>query len=100
MFRHVVIWQCKEELSDAEKRSVKEQIKERLEAFNGNVDGLVEIRVYIDPAPTSNAEVLLDSSFDDAAAAAYYNDLPAHVAVKEELIFPNLTNRLCMDYEV
>ena len=100
MFKHVVVWQVREDLSREEEIRIKQEIKEQIEALNGRIPGLIDVRVYIDELPTSNAKVLLDSSFPDAEAAAVYNDHPEHVAIKENLIMPNLTNRLCMDYIV
>ena len=42
MVKHVILWQLKDELSDAEKAAVKAGIKEGLEGLAGKVPGLVK----------------------------------------------------------
>ncbi len=100
MVRHVILWNMKETLSDEECRKVKNDIKEALEALKGVIPGLLEINVATDPLDTSNADLLLDSLFEDKDALAVYADHPAHVKVKDELVVPNVRSRVCMDYEV
>ena len=100
MVRHVILWNMKETLSDEECRKVKNDIKEALEALKGVIPGLLEINVATDPLETSNADLLLDSLFEDNDALAVYADHPAHVKVKDEVVVPNVRSRVCMDYEV
>lgn len=100
MVRHVILWNMKETLSDEECRKVKNDIKEALEALKGVIPGLLEINVATDPLDTSNADLMLDSLFEDKDALAVYADHPAHVKVKDELVVPNVRSRVCMDYEV
>ena len=100
MVRHVILWNMKETLSDEERRKVKNDIKEALEALKGVIPGLLEINVATDPLDTSNADLLLDSLFEDKDVLAVYADHPAHVKVKDELVVPNVRSRVCMDYEV
>ena len=47
MVKHVILWQLKDELSDAEKAAVKAGIKEGLEGLAGKVPGLVEVHVDV-----------------------------------------------------
>ena len=47
MVKHVILWQLKEELSDAEKAAIKAGIKAGLEGLAGQIPGLVEIHVNI-----------------------------------------------------
>ena len=60
MVKHIILWQLKDELSDAEKAAVKAGIKEGLEGLVGKVPGLLEVHVNINGLPTSNADVMLD----------------------------------------
>ena len=68
MVKHVILWKLKEELSEEEKAAVKAGIKSGLEGLQGVVPGLLEIHVYTEGLASSNADVMLDSSFTDAAA--------------------------------
>lgn len=98
MIKHVILWQLKDELSEERKVEVKQAVKEQLEALVGQVPGLVYVKVAIDPMSSSNTDIYLDSAVDDEAALDVYQNHPAHVAVKNDLIVPNAKTRLCMDY--
>lgn len=100
MIKHVILWQFKDELSDSEKEKLGTEIKEGLEALLGVVPGLTDIHVYVNPLPSSNADILLDSTVTDQKALDGYAVHPAHVKVKDGLIVPNTKLRVCMDYEV
>ena len=100
MVKHIILWQLKDELSDAEKAAVKAGIKEGLEGLVGKVPGLVEVHVNINGLPTSNADVMLDTTFTDAASLKGYSTHPAHVAVADSKVRPYYKTRMCLDYEV
>lgn len=100
MVKHVILWQLKDELSEAEKQNAKQQIKAGLEGLAGKVPGLVDIKVNINGLPTSNADVMLDSTLESFDALKAYAVHPAHVAVAEGAVKPNTKLRVCLDYEV
>ena len=64
MVKHVILWTLKEELSEEEKISVKQGIKEGLEGLKGKVPGIVDIQVHVNGLASSNADVMLDSTFE------------------------------------
>ena len=92
---------CKaeDELSTDEKVQVKQGIKEGLEGLQGKIPGLVEIRVITEGLASSTADLMLDSTFTDEAAYKGYKTHPAHVAVANGKVRPNVDIRLCMDFE-
>lgn len=98
MVKHVILWKLKDELTEAEKLSVKKGIKEGLEGLQGKVPGLVEIHVLIDGLASSNADVMLDSKFEDEASLKGYAVHPAHVAVANGKVRPYTQIRLCLDF--
>ena len=100
MVKHVILWQLKDELTDAQKAAAKTEIKKGLEGLAGKVPGLVEIKVNINGLPTSNADVMLDSTLESFDALKAYAVHPAHVAVAEGAVKPNTKLRVCLDYEV
>lgn len=97
MVKHVILWQLKDELSDAEKAAVKAGIKEGLA---GKVPGLVEVHVNIHGLPSSTADLMLDTTFESAEALKGYSVHPAHVAVADSKVRPYTKARFCLDYEV
>ena len=100
MVKHVILWQLKDELSAKEKAAVKAGIKEGLEGLSGKIPGLVDIHVNIDALPSSNADLMLDTTFVDEAALKGYAVHPAHVAVADGKVRPYTAVRTCLDFEV
>lgn len=100
MVKHVILWQLKDELTAEEKKEVKKGIKEGLEGLAGEIPGLLEITVQIEGLASSNADVMLDSSFTDEDALKAYAVHPAHVAVADGKVRPYTKTRVCLDYEV
>ena len=100
MIKHVILWQLSDALSEEEKITVKAGIKESLEGLAGQIPGLLEIRVYTEGLPSSNADVMLDSSFESEEALKGYAVHPAHVAVADGKVRPYTKTRLCLDFEV
>jgi len=98
MVKHVILWTLKDSYSDEEKREIKQNIKNGLEGLKNKIEGLKEITVNIDPLPSSNCDLMLDSSFESEEALKNYAVHPAHVAVAENQVKPFTASRTCMDY--
>ena len=97
MVKHVILWQLKDELAD--KETVKKEIKAGLEGLAGKIPGLKEIKVNINGLPSSNADLMLDSFFDDEASLNAYAVNPLHAAVADTKVRPFTKSRVCLDYE-
>lgn len=99
MVKHIILWQLKDELSAEEKTKIKLGIKEGLEGLQGNIPGLIDIKVNINGLETSNADLMLDSTFESEEALKEYAVHPAHVKVADEKVRPYTKTRVCLDYE-
>ena len=97
MVKHIILWQLREDIEDVAR--VKSDMKRQLEALADKIEGTVCLRVHIDPLSTSNADVMLESAFTDAAAYAAYIAHPLHQAAADDYVRPFVRTRLCMDYE-
>ena len=100
MVKHIILWQLKDELQGAEKDAVKQGIKEGLEGLQGVIPGLLEIKVNTNGLASSNADVMLDSSFESEEALKDYAVHPAHVEVADGKVRPFTKTRACLDFEV
>lgn len=100
MVKHVILWTLKEELSAIEKENVKKGIKEGLEGLAGKIPGLLDIKVNIEGLSSSNADLMLDSTFESEEALKGYAAHPEHVAVADGKVRPYTAIRSCLDYEV
>ena len=100
MVKHVILWTLKDELSDEEKISIKKGIKEGLEGLKDKVPGIVDIKVNINGLASSNADLMLDSTFESEDALKGYAVHPEHVAVADSKVRPYTKIRSCLDYEI
>lgn len=100
MVKHVILWTLKEEYSDEQKKEIKKGIKAGLEGLKGRIPGLVDIQVNIDGLASSNADLMLDSTFEDEASLKGYAVHPEHVAVADGKVRPYTAIRSCLDYTV
>jgi hypothetical protein len=99
MVKHIILWQLKDEFSAEEKADIKANIKIALESLAGKIPGLLEIKVNTEALATSNADLMLDSTFTDAEALAAYAVHPDHVAAADSAVRPFTKNRSCLDFE-
>ncbi len=99
MVKHIILWTLKE-CDENEKAKIKKNIKENLEGLMGKIDGLTEIKVYTEGLASSNADLMLDSSFVSEAALKGYAVHPDHVFVADTFVRPFTAQRSCLDFEI
>ncbi len=101
MVKHIILWTLRPELSEEEKQTVKQGIKEGLEGLVGKVPGLIDVKVNIDGRlASSNADVMLDSTLESEEALKGYACHPDHLAVANGKVRPYTVSRACLDYEI
>ncbi len=92
MIRHVVMWTLKDATDGP-------RFKAELDSCTALVPGMSSFHVALrSHGLESNVDVLLDSSFTDAAALDAYQNHPLHKAVSAR-IGPMRATRHVMDYE-
>ncbi|MBR5637006.1 MAG: Dabb family protein [Pseudobutyrivibrio sp.] len=99
MVKHIILWTLKDELSAEEKEQVKKEIKEGLEGLAGKIPGMIDIKVNINGLASSNADLMLDSTFESEEALKGYAVHPEHVAVADGKVRPYTKIRSCLDFE-
>ena len=100
MVKHIILWQLKDEFTEEQKAEIRKGIKEGLEGLVGIVPGLVSVQVQTKPLPTSNADVMLDSTVESFEALKAYAIHPEHVAVTDGKVRPFTKSRTCIDFEL
>ena len=100
MVKHIIIWKLKESLDSKEKANVMKGIKQGLEGLMGKIPGLLEIKVQIESLPSSNGDLMLDSSFESEEALKAYAIHPDHVEVADTKVRPYTESRSCLDFEI
>lgn len=97
MVKHIILWTLKDEFKNDK---IKLGIKEGLEGLQGKIPGLVEIKVNINGLKSSNADLMLDSTFESEEALKNYATHPAHVEVADTKVRPYTALRSCLDFEI
>lgn len=98
MVHHIVLWNFKEELSEAEKKEAALRMKKELEAIKDQVPGTVSLQVVTQGLSSSNKDIGLISVFETESALKTYQDHPAHVAAGT-FVRAVTKERACLDYE-
>lgn len=100
MVKHIILWKIKEEYTEEQKTVIKAEAKEALEALVGKVPGLCELHLYTAGLPSSNADMMLDSTLESEEALKGYAVHPDHVAAANGKVRPFTEIRLCLDFEI
>lgn len=99
MIKHIVMWKLKEEAHGNDKATNAQLIKEKLEALDGEIEGLHKIEVGVDFLGGTNFDVVLYSELSSEEALDTYQNHPLHQAllpfVKEAVI-----DRKAVDYKI
>lgn len=100
MVKHIILWTLKDEYSQEKKEEIKKNIKIGLEGLSGKIPGLTEIKVNTNGLASSNADLMLDSTFVSEDALKSYAVNPAHVEVADTFVRPFTAHRSCLDFEI
>ncbi len=100
LVKHVIIWTLKSELTADDKVKIKQGIKDGLEGLKGKIPGLIDIKVVTNGLASSNADLMLDSTFENEDALKNYATHPEHVEVADRDVRPFTEVRSCLDYEI
>ena len=99
MVKHMILWKIDEKFTTEEKKKIMEDAKVALEALKGKVPGLLDIKLQIEKLPSSNADMMLDSTLESEEALKGYQVHPDHVAAANNFVRPFTCERLCLDFE-
>ena len=98
MVKHMIIWKIKDEYNN--KDSIRENVKRELEALEGKIEGLVEMKIIISPLSHSSGDLMMNSTFENEEALKAYQKHPLHCHVADTYVRPYMCQRLSLDYEI
>ncbi|MDP4132798.1 MAG: Dabb family protein [Bacillota bacterium] len=82
MVRHIVFWKLKEEACGNTKLENAKIIKEKLEALQGKIPGIIDMQVGINENG-GEYDAALISTFESMDALKSYDSHPEHLKVRE-----------------
>jgi len=100
MIKHIVVWRLKESAHENTKDKNALLIKEKLEALNGKIPGLIRLEVGINFSNTSeSSDIVLYSEFTSKKDLENYQAHPEHKAIMP-FVAEARSERRMVDYEV
>lgn len=100
MIKHIVLWKLKKEAEGASADENGKKIVELFKTLDGKVPGLLSIESGVDFNRSAAAwDVGLVTAFATREDLDFYQDFPAHVAIKQ-FIGKVSTDRSVIDYEI
>ena len=100
-FRHIVVWDFKQGLSEEEKVTLFDRMKGDLEALVTVIDGIVELRVErdtINPGLNGEGQIVLLGLFESREAHAAYVPHPRHVEIAAYVVADIVENRRAANF--
>ncbi|MBQ9988344.1 MAG: Dabb family protein [Clostridia bacterium] len=96
MVVHIVMWNLKEEAAGNPKAENARLIKEKLEALQPQIDGVLKMEVGVNYNP-KGMDLCLYSEFRDEQAQADYQVHPLHQEVRK-FVHQVIESRVVVDY--
>lgn len=97
LVHHIVVLRYKDGFTDEENRANARKVKAELERLKGGIPGIVDFTVCIDALPSSNMDMVINSTFESEAALAAYQIHPEHVRAAA-FVASVMRDRTCIDY--
>ena len=86
MIRHIVMWKFRRDLEETPQQ-IAAEMKSRLEALNGKIDGLLRAEVGINlKESASSFDAVLTADFPSWEAMEAYKVNPLHVLIRTTLL--------------
>lgn len=99
MIRHIVMWKFRRDLEETPLQ-IAQEMKSRLEALNGKIDGLVRAEVGVNAKETASSfDAVLTADFDSWELMDAYKVHPLHVVISDYCKERRL-ERVDVDYEI
>ena len=99
MIRHIVMWKFRRDLEQTPKQ-IAEEMKSRLEALNGKIDGLIRAEVGVNIKETASSyDAVLTADFESWEKMEAYKIHPLHVVISDYCKGCRL-ERVDVDYEL
>ena len=99
MIRHIVMWKFRRDLEETPQQ-IAQEMKSRLEALNGKIDGLIRAEVGVNIKETASSyDAVLTADFESWEKMEAYKIHPLHVVISDYCTSRRL-ERVDVDYEV
>ncbi|MBQ3044045.1 MAG: Dabb family protein [Alistipes sp.] len=99
MIRHIVMWRFRRDMEQSP-TEVAREMKSRLEALNGKIDGLIRAEVGVNCRESASSfDAVLTADFESWEAMDAYKIHPLHVVISD-YCKSRREERVDVDYEI
>ena len=100
MLKHIVFWRLHDEAEGNNKATNLQLVKEKLEALNGVIPGLIKLEIGADISRSdASYDFALYSELESPEALEVYRTHPAHLEA-QAFLFAVVSDRIVVDYEI
>ena len=83
MIRHIVMWKFRRDMAETPQQ-IAQEMKSRLEALNGKIDGLIRAEVGVNIKETASSyDAVLTADFESWEKMEAYKVHPLHVVISD-----------------
>ncbi|SDB55532.1 Stress responsive A/B Barrel Domain [Pseudobutyrivibrio sp. YE44] len=100
MVKHIIIWTLQDKCFGPNLVTIKENMKSRLEALNGQIPGLQSIEVHTDCFSSSNGDVVMEAVFDDEDAVKSYKQNELRLEATKDVVVPFVDTTTHVEFEL
>ena len=97
MIQHIVLFKLKDEIQGEAKAKLIKEIEAKFEALPDEIPELRALNVRANRNPREEYDFVLLAKIESKKDLHAYADHPAHKALQEALLKPNVEKRACVD---
>ncbi|SCZ81578.1 Dabb family protein [Pseudobutyrivibrio xylanivorans] len=98
MVKQVIVMNLQDKCFGPNLETIKSNMKNRLEALNGQIDGMRSLEVYADCLTTSNADIFVEIVFEDEEALKNLKSNDEYNAATKDVVVPFVDNRTHIEF--
>ena len=100
MVKHIIIWTLQDKCFGPNLETIKSNMKNRLEALNGQIPGVQSIEVHSDCFSSSNGDVAMEAIFDTEDAVKAYKQHELRLEVTKDVVVPFVDTTAHVEFEL
>ncbi|SHJ59532.1 Dabb family protein [Pseudobutyrivibrio xylanivorans] len=100
MVKQVIVMNLQDKCFGPNLETIKNNMKTRLEALNGQIEGMHSLEVYADCLTTSNADIFVEIVFEDEEALKNLKSNEKYNTATKDVVVPFVDNRTHIEFAI
>ena len=98
MVKQIIVMNLQDKCYGPNLETIKDNMKDRLESLNGQIEGLNSINVQADCLTTSNADVIVEIEFEDEESFRNIKSNELYNNATKDVVVPFVDRRTHVEY--